>query len=350
MLIVLILLAQTAGGKQDLRVGDVVAGDFNGDKRLDVAVLLKGPGDVAIWHGDGQGGFARPIRYATKVPGTLNALAAGDFNGDKRTDLAVANADDLFVWLEPGPPARYRSTNEIIWESLGTDLNRDGRADLLMVGGKEVFLWEGQPDGRLVPRPSIKLPLEGTTPTAADLNGDGRVDLAVALSGNPKVAVLLNQGNFSFRDAGRPSMGGPAGYVVAADFNGDRKLDLATVSGRTIRWLLGDGKAGWTTGGGHELPDVQYNNYCEGAFAFDYNRDGIADLVTGCGGNLMVFPGGKAGLGPGRTVSVSGGSVVVGDFNGDKLPDMAVSQAEGMGILLGRPEGDPGPVVSFPVE
>ena len=66
-----------------------MTGDFNGDGRTDLAVANSGDNDVSILLGNGDGTFQPQVTYA--VGSDPVALVAGDFNGDGRTDLAVAN-------------------------------------------------------------------------------------------------------------------------------------------------------------------------------------------------------------------------------------------------------------------
>ena len=70
----------------------IVAGDFNGDGRTDLAVANYGSNDVSVLLGNGDGTFQPQVTYA--VGSGPVALVAGDFTGDGRTDLAVANSGD----------------------------------------------------------------------------------------------------------------------------------------------------------------------------------------------------------------------------------------------------------------
>ena len=67
----------------------LVAGDFNGDGRTDLAVANYGANDVSVLLGNGDGTFQPQVTYA--VGTEPDAPRGGDFNGDGRTDLAVAN-------------------------------------------------------------------------------------------------------------------------------------------------------------------------------------------------------------------------------------------------------------------
>ena len=134
-----------------------MAGDFNGDGRIDLAVANSGSNDVSVLLGNGDGTFQRQVDLRGGV--RADAIVAGDFNGDGRLDLAVANY------------ARQR---------------RVGAA--------------GQ-RRRHLPDPGAPTPW-GPCPVAlvaGDFNGDGRPDLAVANFDDDAVSVLLGNGDGTFQ-------------------------------------------------------------------------------------------------------------------------------------------------------
>ena len=67
----------------------VAVGDFNGDGKQDLAVANDGSDNVSILLGDGAGNFSAPTNFA--VGDGPVSVAVGDFNGDGKQDLAVAN-------------------------------------------------------------------------------------------------------------------------------------------------------------------------------------------------------------------------------------------------------------------
>jgi ankyrin repeat protein len=104
----------TFGAKTDFPVGNapsaVVAGDWDGDGNLDLAVTNKNDDNVSTLFGDGAGGFSSIIATAFGSPFTVgaapSALVAGDFNRDGKLDLAVANETDnnVSILLNAAPP------------------------------------------------------------------------------------------------------------------------------------------------------------------------------------------------------------------------------------------------------
>jgi hypothetical protein len=67
----------------------VTSGEFNGDAKLDLAVANYVDNDVSVLLGNGDGTFAAAASYA--VGDGPRSLASGDFDGDKKLDLAVPN-------------------------------------------------------------------------------------------------------------------------------------------------------------------------------------------------------------------------------------------------------------------
>ena len=181
----------------------------------------------------------------------------------------------------------------------------------------------------------------------ADLNGDGKPDLAVASASND-VRVLLGNGAGVFRAArGAVSVDGGAHSGVSADFDGDGRPDLAVATSRTITVLLGDG-----AGGFHLAPSSPIAASGTELAAADLNGDGKTDLVLPTRANgrntLTILLGdgsGRFAPTPGSPLEVPGrdgwSSVAVADFNRDGKPDLAGGDTESkqISILLGDGAG-----------
>jgi uncharacterized protein (TIGR03437 family) len=184
-------------------LGFITTADFNGDGKLDLAVADIDSGSVTVFLGDGSGGFSPAPGSPFPVGTTPVSIAVGDFGGDGKLDLAVANA-----------------------------------------GSANVTLLLGDGKGGFSPAPASPFAV-GSGPrslVAADFNGDGALDIAIANSMDGTVSVLLGDGMGGFA----PCTGSPfaAGNnplsVAAADFNGDGKPDVAVANqaGNNVTVLL----------------------------------------------------------------------------------------------------------------
>src|SRR2546427_5557743 len=135
----------------------VVAGNFNGDGKLDLAVANAGSNNVSMLLGNGDGTFKPALNSGVLGPGSL---AVGDFNGDGKLDLAVTNAG-VSILLGNGDgafraPVTYATGNSPSSVAVG-DFNRDGKVDLAVAnsgasnGVASVSVLLGRGDGTFNP-------------------------------------------------------------------------------------------------------------------------------------------------------------------------------------------------------
>ncbi len=186
----------------------------------------------------------------------------------------------------------------------------------------------------------------GNTPqgiTTADLNGDGKLDLAVANQTDGTVSILLGNGNGTFTTKSTPSAGGGANWVAIGDFNEDGIPDLAVANQAdgTVSILRGVGNGTFTAGAVLTAGDSPF-----AIITADFNRDGHLDLaVSNSSDNtITVFLGtGTGSFGSGSTYAVGNGPqvLVAGDFNEDGILDLAVSNEDDntVSVLLGTGTG-----------
>ena len=289
------------------------AGDFNGDHRLDVAIAemptsgANDPGTISVQLNQGNGVFGNPISTPCGSPVTFKSpeLAVGDFNGDGQDDLAVQ---------------KYAS-------------NYDLHCSILLSAGDGTFL---------PPTDYLVTPGGGySTLRTGDFNNDGKTDLAfndhAYLSGSYKtfVRVLFGNGNGTFDPTPSPMYpvaDGATDYLAVGDFDGDGKSDLAihTEYPSPIVSVL------WGKGDGTFEPHQEYavDAWAGGLTAADLNGDGITDLATTHSdtGLVQIDLGNKARTFQTRlhfSTDATPAGLSTGDLNGDGNQDLMVFHAHG---------------------
>jgi uncharacterized protein (TIGR03437 family) len=332
----------------------VVAGDFNNDGKLDLAVASSG--GVSVLLGNGDGTFRSPLTVV--LPGGTASniasrhLAVADFNRDGKLDLAEGSSAVLLLGRGDGTfqdPIGYGVPGPLA----AGDLNGDGKPDLAVgrsAGAVSILLGNG--DGAFQPPAEFLAAASGGQVIIADFDGDGRPDLAVAGQATGGFGILLGKGDGtfarSFSVAGCvPNVvcsGGPGYPLGVADLNGDGKLDIITSYGfgqQRGAVLLGNGDGTFREVPGQTFSDGKLFPSGIGEFATvivvaDLNGDGKLDAVFGysdscCGGGYRVVSvclgNGDGSFQPAMAIAVGErpSSVAIGDFNGDNKPDLAVA-------------------------
>jgi len=219
-------------------------GDFNGDGKLDVVAVIQGTSAVSIFLGHGDGTFAAPIQYPTGPmllsPPYHNVLA-GDFNGDGKLDLAVATDNGIAILLGNGDGTfqPFSLVPSLLSYDPGDDLlaladfNSDGKLDIIkstQTGIINVALGNG--DGTFQQALGFQIPsiLNTESAVVGDFNGDGKPDLAFASQSSDVVTILFGNGDGTFQghiEYSVPSVSNTVNFMEAADFNGDGALDMA---------------------------------------------------------------------------------------------------------------------------
>jgi hypothetical protein len=385
----------------------VLASDFNGDGKSDLAMTASGDGRISVLPGTGNGTFGAPIKTTSSITGPF---AVGDLNGDGKSDLVstangfvaalLGNGNGTFTVLPNFKPGN----SDVSAVAIG-DFNADGKPDLSVsnTNSSLVHIVLGNGDGTFGAPNTITFNINvASSPgpmVIADFNGDGKNDLAVACA--PGLALLLGNGNgtFSgpttFTSAGFPlsiaagdfnsdgkrdivlghfmldkvsvlignGAGGFAAHadfttgpdvrgIVVADFNDDSKQDVATVNrdADTVSFLPGDGAGSFGVA----------SNFLAGATPVslttaDFNTDGKPDLAAAniFSDDISIL----LGLGGGNFAashvigSSEGGSIVSADFNGDGKQDIAqtIFRTQSFGVMLGTGNGEFAPRTDFAI-
>jgi hypothetical protein len=282
----------------------------------------------------------------------------GDFNGDGKLDLVIADTTTLTTYILAGNGNGNFQAPAIAAPEAGVlavaDLTGNGKLDLVVdttifaAAKWEVNIFLGKGDGGFTPGNSYfnSQVSEFVTPPfssilIADFNGDHKLDLAA------QGTMLLGYGDGTFAGspfvpAGTSALGVLGQGGVTGDFNGDGRQDVAVFSQDTIYVLLGDGTGKLAVANTYILPTV-----IQSVATADLRNDGRLDLViitndTSNNWILNVMLGGGDGsFAPPATYpqGVPGAAIALADFNGDRLPDLAAISNGELQVFLGKGDG-----------
>jgi VCBS repeat protein len=216
------------------------------------------------------------------------------------------------------------------------DLNRDGRPDIVTARDHAVTVYLGDSRGRFETAAGSPF-AAGDNPAdlgLGDFDENGRLDVVVANHETTYITLLSGDGKGGLGPPIRipvPSRPHPHGVAVG-DFNGDRHLDVAVESWaeNAVLILRGNGKAAFSDPERLTVGRKPYYRLRAG----DVNNDGKADLVTtnGDSGSVSVLCSNRtSALQAAMETSIARSpfAVAIGDVNGDRYPDLAVAHRWG---------------------
>jgi hypothetical protein len=320
----------------------IISGDFNNDGRLDVVVSTDSTTNGTwIRLGNGGGGFG-PSRQIGPSGTYLLALDVGN-NGTL----------DVVLVKDSGPTAYYLLTNDgaanfsqspLFFDGgpqtvVAADINGDGYLDLAGVSNSQNWIsvlfyspisggYGGSTNYSVGPQP------RGLA--VGDFNNDGRPDLVTTSTINDGVIqVLLNTGSTNYTGNFFPPINtdrfGTALFISVADFNSDGKADVALAlnNSTTISIRLGNGAGGFNAFNGTN--DYQIISQPANLTIADFNSDGKLDIATANrtqSSEVSLLTGDGAGnFAPPKHFTTGYGpwSTALGDFNSDGKLDLAVA-------------------------
>jgi hypothetical protein len=359
-------------------VSSVAVGDFNGDHNLDLALAANNSNFVIVMLGKGDGTFPSSVNYA--AGNGADAVTVADFNGDGKLDLAVCNGyyypnqfQNQFNLLLGNGDGSFQSpvafaTDDSPVAIAAADFNGDGKIDVAVLNSDPVIPLPGNTDvvdvfinngnGTFQPKISYHADFGAASLVATDLNGDGISDIAVCNAFDGDITVLLSGGNGTFRTPRSLQSYVAASFVgtncmAAGDFTGSGRVDLVTSAQNGVAVL-------------HNISQGRFNvasDYGTGAAAVDmavgdFTGDGNLDIVTahiGSGGfpsHITVIPGKGDGsffrshhINTDIRYAAVARHLAVGDFNNDGILDVAVllattnGELDALTVLLGNGDG-----------
>ena len=325
----------------------VATGDFNGDGKLDLAVADNGSSSVSILLGNGDGEFQAHVDYAVgKGP---SSVVIGDFNGDGKSDVAVRNqlSNTVSILLGNGDGTFQSAVNFATGAGnarmVAADLNGDGKLDLattnIIDGTVSILLGNG--DGTFQNHVDYAAGLLPLPLAVGDVNQDGQLDLVVGNISDNTYTVLLGKGDGTFQPYTSYATITNPQSVILADFNGDGRLDLAVFSeggNPGLAILLGKGDGTFQSFADYATGCGSDGTDCTAAVA-DLNGDGKLDLAVrnGPANSVSILLGNGDGTFQNPLSFATGqqpDQVTVGDFNGDGRLDLVVANLSSSAVSV----------------
>ena len=365
--------------KTDYSTGDgptwVTPADVNEDGDLDLVVVNDKDSTLVVLAGDGDGGFATLSTTAIPGPDADPALPAGPYcvevarlNGDAHLDVAVVNRTSKTMAIFSGdgaggftllPQSPTKDSYVLATEPIcvkAVDLDKDGDRDLVCTSMWNAVLspFYNNGSGRFT-RIDVELPDIGSTVLGVgDLNEDGWPDVAVnqsitlppeALATEPGTSeyILLNDGAGTLKLHLTLTVGSYPQGATFSDFNDDGHKDICVTSRYPNRANVYFGNG---TGSFAAAATYTVGQYAKVPIAVDLNLDGAQDLAVCNYGDdddysttISVLTGKGDGSFNSQFTVVTGGkphAIESGDFNEDGVPDLVIPNWDGdtVSVLL----------------
>src|SRR5215212_1844745 len=343
--------------------GNVLIGDMNNDRKLDLVVACARARSITVIEGKGNGQFGAALSNTTlaEAPGDM---ALGDLNGDGKLDVAVTSHDSYGVMLltgdgkggpaiAPASPIAMKLGQHPHTHGLEfADINRDNKLDLITCNNADndisIALGDGRGNFTRAPR---SLPV-GPSPypfATGDVNNDGWLDIvATASATGPSrreqlplsraLTLLLSDGKGGLTPHQLPLRTGEPWFAAIADLNGDGKEEIVAThheqSAMTV--MIGDGRGGFTEANGSPF---DFGGSVFQLIIADVDRDAMMDVVATSGGSIRVLRGdGRGAFKPAASIPVGPGAwrMAAADLNGDGTIDVVTSNSESdnLSVLL----------------
>lgn len=284
----------TGGGPRSIALAD-----FNHDGYLDVATANFGDGTVSVLLGNGHGAFGAhqdiPVGIQTQ------SVAAKDVNNDGFPDIVVASvqSENVTTLLSNGDGTFQAPINWYINNGYAgvtaiqlADFNGDGNVDVVgeFFYGSGLALLSGNGDGSFTETSCVCGPGYPSGLAVADFNQDGKPDVTYGLFLDNLLSVSLNHNGTLAQPVSTGGLGGPT-VLAAGDFNGDGLPDVVAtaLNSNLLSFYLGSASGTLTASStyGVNLPSV--TTYPTVAVAADLNGDGRLDLAVAQPSGVAIY-------------------------------------------------------------
>lgn len=282
--------AVTLPGNSDYFPDYIAALDVNHDGKLDLVSANSSGGTLSVLTNDGAGNFQLSHLLDNGAGSASYYIAVADVNGDGNPDLISANyatSAGSFTVLTNNGAGNFASAGIYAAGQISTcvaaaDINGDGKIDLISADplGNQLVIYTNNGNGQFTLKTTQAFTTNNWAPAfvvAADVNGDGKMDLVTANYNDNSVAVLTNDGHGNFTVSGVYPVGISPNCITAADVNGDGKMDFITadLNGYTMTVLTNNG-----AGGLAPSQTLYADNNPLYVVAADFNGDNHVDLAV----------------------------------------------------------------------
>jgi hypothetical protein len=275
---------------------DFLVADLNNDNFKDL-IFTNYADDYITWQKNNGNSTYTGMGYIDNFINSPIAIGAADFTGDGFKEvIGVSNQEVKFCTNNAGLTFTKKALNYYMYTAKSAchgDFDNDGDVDLMAVGYFNVYFYrnDGNDQYATIKVFSTNNSFGGEEMRAADMDGDGDVDVLYTEGVGNKIVWLENQGSGNFVYRIVFSIVDPKG-VFAVDYDFDGDMDVVSVTVETyslsaVYWYENNGSEVFTehlVNGNYAFPN--------GIFAMDYNQDNFMDVVaaySGTGGSQKVI-------------------------------------------------------------
>lgn len=337
----------------------IVLADVDGDGKLDVIgagfAAISSGGGVGVSRGLGNGDFGPTVTYGGDAP---LRVAVGDVTGDGKPDLVVAYDQLRQLWIYPNTGGSLFGAPRIVATDgnpampVIADLDGDGKLDVAVASYDSIDVFRNPGGGAFAAK--TRYPMNGWARNLAigDVTGDGKPDLVTYdVFGVQSVATVLpNVGGGAFGPRiDYPLIGDSPDGIVLADFTGDGRLDAACASVGQLVNVLAQTSTG-TFAPTRVVPAFQPLELASG----DFDGDGRIDLAVAAPFGIDILANGGVGTFVRPTPLAVTGTMNAGldipieDVTGDGHPDAVVATNGALTIVPGNGDGTFGTPITYP--